>query len=255
MNRNIYYVAAGAVVIISLIALTYSLRAGTMATGPRGLPGPMGPEGPIGTQGIQGVQGIQGPAASWETIPDKPDFHPVALSGSYNDLIHKPTPLRVYEVGCESDSYTFENETLEAVVVSSLKNRHTQSPNFVIGTQSLAAGGFGITGEFWGYIHDENRPGNTEHWVRYRYDGFLVSGSSAYTGKVTILDSSDGDLFNGFYRILAYASRLDVPSPNPETTDAVVSVQVTLFRKFLEIPILQLISLKTTGFLSASTLP
>ena len=77
--------------IISVWAWMSSRELSSQTAGPRGLMGEPGPAGPVGPKGIKGDTGEPGPAASWETIPGKPDFHPVAVSGNYEDLSNKLT--------------------------------------------------------------------------------------------------------------------------------------------------------------------
>jgi hypothetical protein len=79
-------------------------------TGPRGFQGDTGPQGPQGDTGPQGPQGVAGPrgydgatgqqgptgTTDYSDLSNKPNFATIATSGSYTDLINKPTLVTSY---------------------------------------------------------------------------------------------------------------------------------------------------------------
>ena len=149
-----------AVIVAAIVAFGASVafaKAGTV--GPRGiqgLPGSPGPEGLQGEPGPQGPQGDPGPTASWETIPGKPFFSPVAFSGSYTDLNNQPTfqdisgrPL-VFQAYGDNPEYPVDGTEL----INLLYNQATGGMGFPLGS---AVGGFSVIGKIWCRINNPTR--------------------------------------------------------------------------------------------------
>lgn len=257
MQKDIRWVAALAslALFIAIWAWLGSRSISTQKLGPRGLIGEPGPVGPNGVKGEKGDRGDPGPAASWNTIPDKPDLHPVSVSGDYNDLSNKldnfgQIPIRpwVYEVSGISDTLVFEDDSLEATVVTTLANRQNGGFSFDAGFTSDLPKGYALTGDIWMRIEDNNRPDKI-HWARIQFEGISM-GTDVNNFETRIVSSSDGDNFNTYYRFLAYSQRLDLLNSNTVR----ISTNLILFRRFLEFPILQIIKTSCSGYIHITTL-
>jgi hypothetical protein len=179
----------------------------------------------------------------------------VAVSGDYQDLSNKLTnysQLRirpwVYEVSGMSDTLVFEDDSLEAAVTTVLTNRQNGGVNFDAGFTADLPKGYALTGDIWMRIEDANRP-DSIHWARIQFEG-LTMGMDVNHFESRIISSSDGDNFNTFYRFLAYSQRLDLL--NSDTVK--VSVNLILFRRFIEFPILQIIKTSCSGYIHLTTI-
>jgi hypothetical protein len=257
MQKDIRWVIALAslALFISLWAWLGSRSISSQRVGPRGLMGQPGPTGPNGLKGDKGDRGDPGPAASWNTIAGRPDFHPVALSGNYNDLSNKiinvsQIPIRpwIYEISGASDTLVFEDDSLEATVVTTLKNRQNGVFNFDAGFTADLPVGYALTGDIWMHIEDNNRT-NKEQWARIQFEGYS-RGLDINHFETRVVSSSDGENFNTFYRFLAYSQRLDLL--NSDTVK--VTANVILFRRFQNFPVLQIIKTTCSGYITLTTL-
>lgn len=225
------------------------------AMGPRGLMGEPGPVGPVGPRGEKGDTGETGPAASWETISNKPEFHPVSVSGDYNDLTNRLFSFEqiasrpwIYEVFSKSDTVIFEGDQMEAVVTGPLTNRFDNSIMFDAGPTSQLPKGFAITGDLWVTFTDLNRV-DVNHWAKVRFYGINTDAGISHL-STEIVNSSDGPDFDQRYRFMVYVQRLDLLN----SSQVRVGGNLVLFRRFEETPQLQTISISSSGYINLTTI-
>lgn len=213
------------VIIAGIIAFGASVAfAKVGSVGPRGiqgLPGEPGPQGLQGEVGPQGPQGETGPVASWETIPDKPSISAVALSGSYGDLIDKPTfqdisghPL-IFQAYGDNPTYPVDGSEL----INLLYNQGTGGMYFPIGS---ATGGFSVIGKIWCRIFNPTKE-NVE-WALLELRAFNYNLTEITTTKTILVDSSSPEVTVD-YNFVSYVLNM---STDPE--DSQIEIRVAIFR-------------------------
>lgn len=241
-----------AVIVAALVAFGASVAfAKTGSIGPRGiqgLPGDPGPQGLQGEVGPQGPQGEVGPVASWETIPDKPAFSPVALSGSYADLSNKPTfqdisgrPL-VFQAYGDNPIYPVDGTEL----INLLYNQGTGGMSFPIGS---ATGGFSVIGKIWCRIFNPTKE-NVE-WALLELRAFNYNITEIAVNKVLIVDSSSPEVLAD-YKFDAYTLNV---STDPQNTE--IEIRIAVFRnpESFSVFSITLVDTVMSGVLNFTALP
>ena len=178
----------------------------TGATGPQGPQGERGPQGPQGETGPQGPAGVQVNADWNETdtsskayILHKPNLATVATSGSYNDLINKPTipasPVQSNwnESDTSSLAYIQNKPTIPAAQVNSDWNSNSgvsqilNKPSFTTVTISVSDwnGGTSVTKSVSGMTSSANIMVGAEASSMSEIIGCQVYCSAQGTGTLT----------------------------------------------------------------------
>jgi hypothetical protein len=186
-----------AIIVAALVAVgvasSFSSQGGVGARGLQGLPGDPGPRGLPGPKGDKGEPGETGPSASWEDIPGKPMFSNVALSGSYQDLLNKPTILTFGGRG-DNPTYIDGSELINLIY-------NGDKMYFPIGS---AQGGFTVHGRIWCRLNDPTRG---IEWALLELDAFSLNVTEVSSTILRVLECSSPSVRDD-YTFQAYA--LDV---------------------------------------------
>lgn len=239
------------VVVAAIVAFGASMAfAKTGTVGPRGiqgLPGEPGPEGLRGDVGPQGIRGEPGPVAEWETIPGKPAFSTVAVSGSYTDLANKPTfqdiPGRPLVFQAYGENPTYPEDGTELITL--LYNQTTGGMGFPIGP---VTGGFSVIGKIWCRL---NNPASEIEWALLELRAFNYNVSEITTLKINLVDSSSPTVATD------YGFQANVLNVSLDPQNAEIEVRIGVFRhpETPSVFSITLVDVTMSGVLNFTALP
>lgn len=208
------------IILVAVVAIgataAFSLSGKIGPRGIQGLPGDPGPRGFTGDIGPRGEKGDTGPTASWDTIPDKPTFSAVALTGDYNDLINTPPTTLTFRGYGDTPTYSVDGSEL----INTLYDQNTNNPYFRIGN---VGEGYSLVGRIWARI---NNPVLGLHWALFELRSFYYGNSEIETTKVELIDSNNPNFQTDYNVIGIVLETNSLIDPN----DHHIDVKVALFR-------------------------